>query len=140
MTLPILFFLMRLNGLAVSGVLIIVPLLILLQFVLTLGMAYALASFHVFFRDTQYLLSIALHLGFFLTPIFYSVEAMPPRILVFYRLNPMFHLVESYRSVFMQGHAPTLETLLVLVGFSTLLLFLGYSVFARSHRGFVEEL
>ncbi len=118
----------------------ILPFLILLQFVLTLGVAYALASFHVYFRDTQYLLSIALHLGFFLTPIFYSVERMPPRVQQLYRLNPMFHLVESYRSVFMKGDAPYLDSLLSLVGFATVLIFLGYWIFARSWRGFVEEI
>ena len=140
MTLPILFFLMRLNGLEVTAALVILPLLTLLQFVLTLGMAYALASFHVFFRDTQYLLSIALHLGFFLTPIFYSVEAMPPRMQMFYRLNPMFHLIESYRSILMRGQAPTLDSLLTLVGFATVLLLVGSSIFAKSCRGFAEEL
>ena len=65
LTFPILFVLLKVNDIQITGALIALPILILLQFAFTLGMANILASIHVYFRDTQYLLSIALHLGFF---------------------------------------------------------------------------
>ena len=116
------------------------PLVIVVQFMLTLSLAYPLAAFHVRFRDTQYLLGIVLNMLFFLTPIFYDTSFVPERYQAIYRLNPMLHLIEAYRAILIQGQWPNLWSILVLAVFSVGLLAFGYIVFMRTSYRFVEEL
>ena len=140
LTLPILLALLLWQGLPLGASLIALPAVILIQFGLTLGLSYFVATFHVLFRDTQYLLGIALMLGFYLTPIFYSLDAIPEGARQYYSLNPMAHLIGSYRAIFIAGSPPSLQSLLVLGAVSTTLGIAGFALFrANSHR-FAEEL
>ena len=71
LALPILLlFIMHGNSQFTSAILIL-PLLIALQLGLILGLGYLVATLHVTFRDTQYLVGVLLQLLFFLTPVFY---------------------------------------------------------------------
>ena len=117
------------------------PLVISIQFILTLGLAYLVATFHVTFRDTQYLLGVILQLVFFLTPIFYNASVIPERYQTFYRLNPMVELTDAYRVLLIRGELPNnLLALLFLGIIAIVLLLLGYAIFKRASSDFVDEL
>lgn len=141
LSLPIVLGLVWLHGLPLGpGAIAYLPLLVLLQFLLTQGVAYGLATLHVAYRDTQYLVNLALMLGFYLTPIFYSTEMVPAQARIFYRLNPMAHLVDAYRAVFLAGASPDPESLAFLAGSSTLTLAAGYLLFRSRRWSFQRDL
>ena len=89
-------------------------LIVTTQFILTLSLAYAVAALQVPYRDTQYLLGIALFLGFYLCPVFYSASSIPPAFRFAYRSNPLVHIIEAYRDVLIAGHVPALVPLLII--------------------------
>ena len=141
LTLPIVFGLIWFYGLSLEPVaLLFIPLLILFQFLLMLGIAYTVASAHVRYRDTQYLVGLALMLGFYLTPIFYSSDIVPQHAQGLYRLNPMVHLVESYRAVFLDARSPDADSLVFTAGAAILSLTVGYLVFYLRRGDFHREL
>ncbi len=119
---------------------IALPIVIVLQFVLTLSLAFLLAMFHVTFRDTQYLLGVLLQLLFFLTPVFYNIAAIPERYRSLIKFNPLVPLVEAYRAILIQGEWPSMASLSILAVCSVGLLALSYTVFMRASYHFVEEL
>ncbi|MGH7230985.1 MAG: ABC transporter permease [Nitrospiraceae bacterium] len=116
------------------------PLVIALQFILTLSLAYLVATFHVTFRDTQYLLGVILQLLFFLTPVFYDTATIPASYRPILGLNPMVHLVDAYRAILIRGELPDGVSLIVLAGCCAVLLVVGYRVFVQASYRFVEEL
>lgn len=116
------------------------PLLVALQFALTLGLGYVVAALHVPFRDTRYLLGLALMLLFYLTPVLYSADSVPERYRALFLLNPLAGLTEGYRAVMLGGHAPAPASLLPAAAFTAVLLPLGAWTFVRASRRFVEEL
>ena len=124
----------------ITTALVALPLVIALQFILTLSLAYLVATFHVAFRDTQYLLSVLLQLLFFLTPIFYALSFIPEKYRPLLTLNPMVHLLNAYRVILINGEWPDSRSLVVLAIGSILLLATGYRVFVRASYHFVEEL
>jgi lipopolysaccharide transport system permease protein len=138
--LPILVIALTLGGTLQSNAVLMLPLVIGLQFILTLSLAYFLATFQVIFRDTQYLLGVSLQLLFFLTPIFYDVKAIPERYQTLYQMNPMVHLIEAYRSILIRGDLPGARSLLLLGVLAITLLAGGYFMFRRASYQFVEEL
>jgi len=116
------------------------PLIITVQFVFMLSLAYLLSTIHVTFRDTQYLLNILLLLGFYLTPVFYDSTAVPPRFHLIYSLNPMYHLINAYRAILLHGVWPDFVSLSLVAGASLALLLIGYRYFLGTSSQFVEEL
>jgi lipopolysaccharide transport system permease protein len=138
--LPVLLLFLGLSGSRPSSALLALPLVIVLQFALTLGLAYLVAACQVTFRDTQYLLSVSLLLLFYLTPVFYDGSAVPASYQPFYRLNPMVHLIEGYRAILLQGALPGRLALLGLGVLAGGLAWLGYSLFVWASHRFVEEL
>ena len=116
------------------------PALIAIQFVLILALAYPLAAVHVWFRDTQYFLKLALQLLFFLTPVFYESRAIPEQFQLIYRFNPMVAIVDGYRDVLVRGVMPPVSSGSCWAGYSAGLLLLGLAAFTRASHRFVDEL
>jgi lipopolysaccharide transport system permease protein len=140
LALPILLVCLLFSGIQLSSVVLMLPLIIVLQFLFTLSLAYLVAAIHVTFRDTQYLLGIFLLLGFYLSPIFYEKSLIPERFQVVYRLNPMVDLIDAYRTVLIQGELPSYLPLFVLGGVTLGFLWLGYRTFVQTSYRFIEEL
>ena len=140
LALPILVVFLLWNGTGITSAVMALPLVIGLQFIVTLSLAYFTATFYVTFRDIQHLLGVALNLLFFLTPVFYKSSDLPAQYQALYRLNPMVHLMEAYRAILLSGVSPEPLGLLFLVLPALALLYLGYHVFKRASGHFVDEL
>lgn len=140
LALPILLGLLIYSGIHITWAALALPLIIVLQFLFTLSLAYLVATFHVRFRDTQYLLRVLLQLGFYLTPVFYEPSEIPERFQWLYRLNPMVFLVDGYRAVLIRGEIPKPGYPIISTIVLGCLLYAGLRVFWRASDRFVDEL
>lgn len=140
LALPILALFLLATGIHLQATVLLLPAVILIQFLFVLSLSYFLATFHVFFRDTQHLVGVFLLFLFYLSPIFYDASAIPARFQLVYRLNPILHLLEAYRAILIQGLMPNWAPLALLTLFSVVMLILGYGLFLRASYSFVEEL
>jgi lipopolysaccharide transport system permease protein len=140
LALPILLGVLLWSGISLSGWVLLLPVILGLQFIVTLALVYVAAAVQVSFRDTQYLLSIALLLGFYLSPVFYDAAAVPPAFATVYRLNPLVTLLDGYRAILLRGEAPDFVALGVVLIVSSGLLVGAFRFFARASHQFVEEL
>jgi len=140
LALPVLIVFLLLDGVKLQPVLLFLPMLQLLQFVLTVSLAYFLAALNVTFRDTQHTLGVLLQLFFYLTPIFYDLKNIPGQYWYAYGLNPMVHIVTAYRAILIWGIAPDWLALAIISAIAAGLLPLGYWMFKQQSHRFVEEL
>jgi ABC-type polysaccharide/polyol phosphate export permease len=116
------------------------PLIVLVQLVLTLGLALLVSALAVHFRDLRDLLSNLMTLWFFATPIIYALSQAPPSVRPFLNLNPMTHLAVSYQEVLFHAGAFTGWTRLLAVGTgAAATLLAGYFVFDRLRDTLPEE-
>jgi lipopolysaccharide transport system permease protein len=113
---------------------------IAIQFVLTLGLSYIIATVNVIFRDTEHIVNVLVRLLFFLTPIFYEASSVPERYQTLYRLNPMVILIEAYRALLIHGTSPEWLSLLALGVLAIVLLGVGHRIFTRMSYRLVEQL
>jgi lipopolysaccharide transport system permease protein len=116
------------------------PVIIVLQFMLTVGLAWLLASLNVFLRDVGQVLGLAMTLWMFLTPIFYPPEAIPPHLHWMLNLNPMYHVVKGYRDVIIEQHLPRLTQIGALAAMAFTAFLTGHWFFRRSKNAFVDVL
>jgi len=116
------------------------PLIVLIQLVLTVGLALLVSALTVHFRDVRDLLSNLLTLWFFGTPIIYALSQVPDSVRRFLNLNPFTHLAVAYQEVLFRGGPFTQWPRLLAVGAASLAVFaLGYFVFDRLRDTLAEE-
>lgn len=119
---------------------LILPGIILLEFILVLGLALPLSVMNVRFRDVQFIWGIILHAGFFLHPIFYKIEILPDQIQQIVALSPMVQILNIARDVTLYNTIPTIETTLLMIVMSFVTLGIGYGIYKKFSLRVVEEL
>jgi lipopolysaccharide transport system permease protein len=139
LAIPILVLVVALGGSQLSYALFSIPLLILIQFVLTLGIAFLLATVNLVFRDTAHLVDIVLMLGLFLTPIFYDIEQVPERLRLVYYLNPLVPLLRGYREAISGGSWPHEWSMAILALLGIALTIAGWRIFNKYVNRYIEE-
>jgi ABC-type polysaccharide/polyol phosphate export permease len=116
------------------------PVIVLVQLVLTTGLALLLSAMTVHFRDLKDLIGNVLTLWFFATPIIYPMLEAPQNIRWWLNLNPMTHIMISYQEVlFFPGPHGHWRWLVTLGAASVVVFLVGYFVFDRLRDSFAEE-
>lgn len=129
---------------------LLLPLLIVIQFVFTLGLSFFLSAINVYYRDTAMIMDVLMLALFFLTPVFYTMDIVPQYKEIFgfdvpvqrlaYIVNPLASLIASYRVILYNGAPPAIDFLLRTIVTSIAALVLGYIFFHRLSRSFGEVL
>lgn len=129
--------LMVVMGRPITFNILLFPLIFIPLFTLSCGVALVCSAANVFFDDTRHLVNVLLQAMYFLTPILYGREHLPPRLVAWLWYNPMFHIVEMMRRVFYYGEGVGLEVYLVslLVGF--VVLGIGLWIFRKADAKFL---
>jgi len=116
------------------------PVVVLVQLILTLGLALLLSALTVHFRDIRDLLTNVLTLWFFATPIIYALSQVPASVRQYLNLNPFTHIAVSYQEVlFRPGTFTEWPRLLAVGAGSILFCAFGYFVFDRLRDTLAEE-
>jgi len=129
----------------------LVIMILLAVFAAGIGMLLAVAN--VYFRDTQYFLTIILQIWMYLTPIVYPVSLIADQsdrvgglfgtqvtLLDIYQLNPMYHFVQVMRQVLYDNRLPDGNSLLICAIWAFGALALGLFVFNRKQNRLAEAL
>ncbi len=140
LALPFLFGLLWFQGIRPTPSWSCLPLLVLVQFILTAAFAYPLAALNVRLRDTHHVTTVLLQLAMYLTPIFYSLHSVPPALSQWLQLNPIVVLLDGWRDVIMRGLWPDTSRLVIVALMSSVALIVGQRIFVQHSRRFVEEL
>ena len=115
------------------------PVIAIIQALLTLGVLFILSAINVYVRDIEYLVGFILQLIFYATPILYNATMFPEKYRWILYLNPMTHIIDAYRSIFYYGLMPELKSL-IFIGILSLCVFIvGYQIFRKLEKGFAEE-
>jgi lipopolysaccharide transport system permease protein len=134
-----LFFLMATREYIPAAVLWL-PLILIPQLLLTAGICWAWAGIGVFARDLGQINGFLLTLTFFLTPICYPMDMLPLEATQILQKSPVFKLVGEYRLLFVTGAPPDWPVLLQLALHSLAIFYIGYGIFRRLRRSFVDVL
>lgn len=92
---------------------ILLPIVLAIHFILTLGLSIMLSIFYVKWRDIKYILDIALLMLFYLTPAFYSFylvkASFAPLLFKAYIYNPFTIILNLYRVTLLKGFYDAIE-------------------------------
>jgi lipopolysaccharide transport system permease protein len=121
------------------------PVVLGIQLLFTLALAYLISALNVGFRDLQHIINNLITLAFFLTPVLYSHRDVETKLgqwpLVrdlFLYGNPMAVLVRSYQAIFYDHALPPLLPLAGVLAMSVALLWISSRVFEARREEFAE--
>jgi ABC-type polysaccharide/polyol phosphate export permease len=122
-----------------SPAILFLPLLLILQILFTVGVAFALATVTAFFRDVRHILEIALGILFWTTPIVYQFESVPELVRLPILLSPMSPYIVAWQQILYEGRVPDLAVWLAAGSYAAGAFVLGASVFMTSEDRFAEQ-
>ena len=105
--------------------------------VFNLGVGMVLSALYIFFRDIDYLWSVALQLLMYGSAIFYTVDKLPPKVQLVFSMNPVYRHIAYIREVVLSGTVPSFETHMALAGFASAALLLGAFMYKRYNTEFL---
>ena len=106
----------------------------------TVGAGWIFSSINVYFRDIHQVVGVIMMGLFFFIPIVYPPSLIPPRMLPFMKINPMYHMVEGYRYALLADRFLPLGDILNLAGTCVVTFALGGIFFRKLKPGFAEVL
>lgn len=118
-------------GSPITPALLFIPIPILFIAMFALGIGLFLSTLSLRFGDVIDMYAVLLTAWLYLTPIIYPIEILPESAHWLIRLNPMYHLVESFRQPIVEGHLAPLESIAIAAITSLVVLLGGAWFFAR---------
>lgn len=123
---------------SISWTIIFLPVVIIPLLFLTLALSYFLASLSVYVRDVSHTVAIIISVLFYITPIFYPIDAVPAYFRTFMNINPLTDIVTNFRKIILWGQIPDFYNLLIWTLGTFVILLLGYGWFNVTKRGFSD--
>lgn len=137
----VIFIVLAFSGITPNFVAILyLPIIMIVEYILSLGIALIASSVTVYFRDLEHILGIVGMAWMYLTPIMYSIDIVPESIMPLFMANPMTPIIIAYRDILYYSRIPELGTLLHAFVLGIVMIVIGYVVFGKLQRHFVEEL
>lgn len=107
-----------------------------------LGFSWLTSALRVFIKDVGNFVGVILQIGFWATPIFWSLDLVPEKYQYIIKLNPMAYIINGYRDTFV-NHVwfwEKGEVALYFWGTTAILLVVGIIVFKRLRPHFGDVL
>lgn len=115
------------------------PVICLVQLMLTVAITLLFSSLNVFYRDVKNALANIVQIWMFATPVIYPLDTIRPFFRNILILNPMSGLVDSYRRVLIQGTAPNWSYFAVSIIVSLIIFVFAYAIFKRLEPHFADS-
>ena len=124
--------------------LLCLPVVMIVEYILCMGIALIVSSLTVYLRDLQYILGIFVMALQYLTPVMYGVDMVERSsagkwLVMMFNLNPMTPIIKIYRQIIYYGEVPELGSLLIAVAVGVVFIVVGEILFKRLQKGFAEE-
>lgn len=117
-----------------STALVLLPAVLCVQAMLSVGIVWFLSCVNILYRDTSQVVGLLMTVLMLVSPIAYTQEMVPATMEWFIRMNPLSHLIESYRGVLLPGYKLDLVWLAMLTSMAVVVMLAGYSYFMRLRR------
>ncbi|MGI8824311.1 MAG: ABC transporter permease [Chloroflexota bacterium] len=127
-------------GIEPTAMFVFLPVLLLIQVALMLGLMFTVSWLSVFVRDVPQLVSVFLQILFYLCPIIYPVSIVPHRYQFLINLNPMGLLIEAWRNVIVYDRMPDWFSLIYPAALAFGVLVFGYRHFKANEDRFADML
>lgn len=123
---------------SVPWTLLLIPLILVPQFMFSLGISWLLASLGVFVRDSKHIVALGLSAWMYATPIVYPAEMLPDNLKWILLVNPVAGMIADYRKLIIEGSLPDLGPFLTYFSISVAIFYGGFYFFYKTKKSFAD--
>jgi ABC-type polysaccharide/polyol phosphate export permease len=127
-----LFIIILSSGARVGFDLLLLPFVVGIMFLFSLGIALTISTLAVFFHDVIYIYDVLLMGWMYLSAIFYPVSILPGKYRTLMSLNPMYHYISLFRASVYDGTQLTTQHVVLGFAFAALSLSVGWIIYYRN--------
>lgn len=120
--------------------LLYLPIFLIVEYILGLGIALISSALDVYFRDLEYILGVISMAWTYLTPVMYSIDIVPDKLMSIFMLNPMTPIIVGCRDILYYKKVPQVSTLLHAFILGIIVIVCGSFIFSKCEKHFVEEM
>ncbi|MEZ4489170.1 MAG: ABC transporter permease [Cyanobacteriota/Melainabacteria group bacterium] len=117
---------------------LLLPMIIIPQFLFTVGLSWLLSGLGVFIRDIRHFTALFLSAWMYATPIVYPADKIPENLQFLLWINPVAGMVTDYRRLILEGTLPDMTSYLVYTSVSVILFVLGFKFFYSVKKSFAD--
>lgn len=117
---------------------IFLPLILLPLVMVALGFCWFLSAAGVFVRDVGQTVSLITLILMFMSPVFYSIDGVPPSLRAVLLINPLTFIMEQTRAVLIWEQWPDFAGLGIYAAVSLIIAWLGLAWFQKTRDGFAD--
>jgi lipopolysaccharide transport system permease protein len=121
-----------------NSALLLLPLLVLLMALLSLGLGIIFSSLTTKYRDLRFLLTFGVQLLMFATPVVYPLSLAPEKYRWLIVLNPFTGIIETFRYAFLGSGTLSWLNLGYSCGATLLILAVGVVIFNKVEKNFMD--
>jgi len=121
-----------------SWTILLLPVLVALQFVFTLGLSYLFAVIGTYLPDVRETLRSFVRATFFITPIVWPAGRVPESFSFLVDYNPLAFLVGAYRDLVLESTIPDPSATMWFLLFAMALCVVGFTIFTRVKQNFAD--
>ena len=136
--LGLLIILLSFSGHAAGITWLALPVVIAIQFMVIISIASFFAALVPLFPELKLIVDNGIIVLMFLSGIFFKIDALPPRLAAFLRINPMVEVIESYRDIFLNNAWPEWAGLMWCIILSLVLYTVAGAILRRYDRFYVK--
>lgn len=125
------------DGIEFSWRLLLLPYPIVTLLAFNIGIGFILSALFIFFKDIDYLWSVALQLMMYGSAIFYRVDALSPSLQTLFAYNPIYRHIAYVRELVITGSIPSPSAHLILALIAATTFALGALVYKRTNTKFL---
>jgi lipopolysaccharide transport system permease protein len=109
-------------------------------FMIVLGISFILSALYVKYRDTMHIWDVILQVGFWASPIVYTISMIPLSIQSIYMLNPLANIIINARDAIIYQKLPDITSVIITFIIASIILIVGYIYYNNRSQYFAEEL
>ena len=137
LTLCIFFIFCAFDGIAFTWKFVLLLFPIACLTVINLGLGMILSALFVFFRDIQYLWTVATQLLMYMSAIFYSIDQYSQTTQYLFLLNPLYLVIRYFRKIVIEATIPTVWFHLLLLADAVIAIGLGCLMYKKNNTKFL---
>jgi len=136
----ILFFYFIINGhtFTVSWHLVFLPLIFVWLAAIAVGAGIMISSLTTKYRDLRNLVSFTISLAMYASPVVYPISELPSKFRWIGFINPVSAPIELFRNCFFGISSISSNMILISLGITTLLVFIGLILFNQNEQNFID--
>jgi lipopolysaccharide transport system permease protein len=116
---------------------LMLPFIVLLVVLFSLGLGMLVSSLNVKYRDIGVAIPVLIQLWMFTSPVVYSLDVVPEKWRPVYFLNPLAGMIDAFRTTMLGGEMNKFALLVSTIATTGLLVIATY-IFRRTQRSFAD--